>query len=318
VITLQQAEADFLSETDMRPKSRLTTPNLFPPRCLDTNDADVIVLSSDLARFRVHKSVLSMSSPFFRDMFSLPQPPDGERLDGLPLLHLSEDAEVLHSLITMLYPIPSEIPDSYDKALALLSALQKYDMAAVQSSVRAVMKSSNLRPLTGRDTFRAYGIASAERLSLETETTARLTLDYPMTFEYMGDVLSSFRGWALQDLVRFRRRCRDSLVSCLESLLDFRLPPSDVWVGCYNPLSFSIASWLQTLLSDCVKELQQTSMNSLLKPSGLRDQYLAALRAHITQTNCSFCSRVHIMHGETFCVEIENKLATTLDQVGTS
>jgi hypothetical protein len=256
-----------------------------------------------------------MSSPFFRDMFSLPQPPDSECVDGLPVLHLSENADVLHNLVMVLYPISSEIPDSYGKALALLAASEKYDMAAVRSSIRATMQCKDLRPLTGADAFRAFGIASAKGLSLETETTARLTLDYPMTFESMGDGLSAFCGWALRDLARFRKRCRDSVVTCLESLLDFRLPPSDIWVGCYNTPSASIASWLHGLISDNIQEMQQTFTVSLVKPSSLRAQYLAALQAHISQTGCTFCSRIHIMHGETFCVEIENKLAKALDQV---
>ena len=50
---------------------------------------------------------------------------------------------------------------------------------------------------------------------------ARLTLGYPMTFEYLGEALQSFkRRRVLCDLVRYRKRCRDNLVSCLESFLD--------------------------------------------------------------------------------------------------
>jgi hypothetical protein len=321
VITLLQAEADFKLQLDgeTQPQGQLndSPADPFLLQYLDTKDGDIIIQSSDLARFRVHKSILSMSSPFFRDMFTLPQPSDSELVDGLAVVHLSEDAEVLHGLITRLYPIPSEIPESYDKALALLSALQKYDMIAVQSSVRAEMKSKNLLVLIGTAAFHAYGIASAKGLSPEVETAARLTLDYPMTFESMGDQLSTFRGWALRDLARFRKRCRDSLVSCLESLLDSRLPPSDIWVGCYSTASASLASWLQAFLSEHIKKLQQTFTHSLLKPSSLRAQYLAALQAHISQTRCTFCPSVHVMHGETFCLQIEKKLAKALDQVST-
>ncbi|KAI0253671.1 hypothetical protein BJV78DRAFT_1191208 [Lactifluus subvellereus] len=316
--SIEGAEADFKLQLDRetQPRGHLNNSTADPfSQYLDTDDGDIIVQSSDLARFRVHKSILSMSSPFFRDMLSLPQPSDSELVDGLHVVHLSEDAEVLHSLITKLYPIPSEIPESCDKTLALLAALQKYDMTAVQSSVRAEMKSKNLLALTGTSTFRAYGIASAKGLGPEMETAARLTLDYPMTFESMGDQLSTFGGWALRDLARFRKRCRDSLVSCLESLLDSRLPPLDIWVGCYNTTDASLASWLQAHLSEHIKNLQQTFTRSLLKPSGLRAQYLAALQAHINQTSCAFCSRVHVMHGETFCVQIEKNLEKALDQV---
>jgi hypothetical protein len=44
-----------------------------------------------------------MSSPIFEDLLSLPQPPDDELIDGLPVVQLSEDACVLSNLISLLY-----------------------------------------------------------------------------------------------------------------------------------------------------------------------------------------------------------------------
>lgn len=248
-------------------------------------------------------------------MFSLPQPADGEVLDGLPMVRLSEDAEVLHNLVTILYPIPSVIPDDYDKALALLAASQKYDLEAVQLTIRAEIKSQNLHPSTAAAAFRAYGFASAQGLTPETESTARFTLDYPMTFESMGNELSTLGGWALRDLARFRRRCRDRLILCLESLLDSHLPPSDIWVGCQNSPSGTFAWWLHMLLSQNIRKMRCTFTTGLLKPSSLRAEYLAALQSHVGQMGCAFCSKVHIMHGEAFCVQVEKMLADALDDV---
>jgi hypothetical protein len=280
--------------------------------------ADVVLVSSDDVQFHVHKSILSMSSAFFRDMFSLPQPTDSEFIDGLPAVRLSERAEVLHDLVTLLYPIPSVIPDDYDKALALLAVSHKYDMAAIQSSVRAEMKSRDLRPLTSAAIFRAYGFASAKGLTQEMESAARLTLDFPMTFESMGDELATFGGWALRDLARYRKRCRDSLVSCLESLLDPRTPPLDIWAGCRNTSS-AVAWWLQNLLSERIIKLRGgTFAHDLLKLSELRAEYLAALQSHVGQVDCASCSRAHIMHGETFWVQVERRLSDALDGVSTT
>jgi hypothetical protein len=64
------------------------------------------------------------------------------------------------------------------------------------------------------------------------ESDARLTLDNPMTFESIWDEVSLFDGGALRDLARFRKRCRDSVVLCLETFLDPQDGPSKVWVGC--------------------------------------------------------------------------------------
>ncbi len=194
-----------------------------------------MVQSSDLVNFRVNKVVLSVSSPFFADMFSLPQPSENEVVDGLPVMRLSEDAEILDSLLTTLYPVPSVVPDSYDKAVELLAACQKYDMAGAQSSIRTEIKSWGPVVLTGMVAYRAYAISSNAKLLPETETFARHTLDFPMTLEYLSDELPLFAGWALRDLARYRKRCRDALVSTLQSFLDSAAlstiePMTQIWV----------------------------------------------------------------------------------------
>ncbi|KAH9024476.1 hypothetical protein EDB83DRAFT_2177333, partial [Lactarius deliciosus] len=180
---------------------------------LDLPHADVMVQSSDLVNFRVNKDVLSVSSPFFADMFSLPQPSENEVVDGLPVVQLPEDAEILSSLLTVLYPVPSAVPRDYGKALQLLAASQKYDMAGVQDAIRTEIGSWGPIVLMGTEAFRAFAILSGAKLLPEMETFARHTLDFPMTLEYLSDELPLFEGWALRDLVRYRKRCRDALVS---------------------------------------------------------------------------------------------------------
>ena len=61
-----------------------------------------------------------MTSPFFKDLLSLPQPSDSEYIDGLPVVELPEGSELLNSLISVLYPIPAVVPDSYEKVLLYL------------------------------------------------------------------------------------------------------------------------------------------------------------------------------------------------------
>ncbi|KAF8263844.1 hypothetical protein EI94DRAFT_552948 [Lactarius quietus] len=128
------------------------------PGGLNMQAADVILQSSDLVAFHVHKLILALSSSFFNDIFSLPQPcVRREVVYGLPVVHVSEDAEVLQALLTVLYPVPTAIPDSYEKALALLAALQKYEMSKIISAVRTEI----CRKLpTTVDAYRAYAIAS--------------------------------------------------------------------------------------------------------------------------------------------------------------
>jgi hypothetical protein len=97
------------------------------------------------------------------------------------------------------------ILNSYFKVLYLLAACQKYEMASVQSSIRLQVKWGEFPAPKGTEAFAAYAIASAKRLIPEMENAARLTLNYPMTFEYLGEGLQLFEGSALHDLASFHK-----------------------------------------------------------------------------------------------------------------
>ncbi|KAH9018766.1 hypothetical protein EDB83DRAFT_2679630 [Lactarius deliciosus] len=153
------------TESDKRSHMGTPTVSLLPlPECLDLSEADIIVRTPDLTRFRSHKAVLASSSSVLRNMLSLPQPPNSEMIDGLPVVDISEDAELVRSLIAILYHIPSDLPASYNRILALLAAAQKYDMVTVQSCIRAEIAR---RPAQNdSEAFRIYAIASSNGLQV--------------------------------------------------------------------------------------------------------------------------------------------------------
>ncbi|KAH9053912.1 hypothetical protein EDB87DRAFT_145811 [Lactarius vividus] len=277
---------------------------------LNVPDANIIIRSSDQVNFRVHKSLLAMSSPFFEDLLSPPQPPDGELVDGLPVIQLSEDADLLHSLVSLLYPISPYIPDSYEKAFALLAACQKYDMVPIQSYIRAEIKRWPSMPM-GADPFRRYAIASSLGLNPEMESAARLTLGYPMTFESLGDGLRSFKGQALCDLIRYRKHCRDNLVSCLNTFFD---PNSrrQIWTGCREGTSYP---WLVKFFTSKSAEMKGSDgfTRAIFSPSTIVEEFVVTLKNH-TQTGCYSCARVHL-EGQTFCKELEKEFSRKLDEV---
>jgi hypothetical protein len=108
VLSLVHEQEDSQSQINTSPS---------PPPPMDLPDANIIIRSSDLVYFRLHKSVLVLVSPFFEDLLSLPQPSDGETVNGLPVVQLSEDSELLNSLVSILYPVRKVIPISYEKVL---------------------------------------------------------------------------------------------------------------------------------------------------------------------------------------------------------
>ena len=289
-------------------------------------------------------------------MFTLPNLLSGGMVNGLPVVDISEDAELVRSLITILYPIPSEIPASYERVLALLAAAQKYEMGAVQSSIRAVVTRGQLPTV---EAFRAFAIANTSGLTPEISTAARLTLDQPMTFEHLGDELQLFEGRALRELVSFRERCRDCLVSAFRRFLS-ETGPSKIWVGCTGhktaseqantvtssysrrkgpqirtPRMYSsggstgieepkdaapitLPPWLHDIFTHEIAELRQAFKRPLIKPSRIREKYLEALQSHISPNLCTFCARVHITKGEGYCVQIERALARALEKASTT
>jgi hypothetical protein len=299
-------------------------------------EADLIIQSSDLFKFRVHKSILASSSPFFKDMFSLPQP-SSELENELPVLHMSEDAELIRALLTILYPIPSEIPASYDRVLSLLAASCKYDMPTLQSSIRSEVNYRKVTAKTGMQAFRAYAIASRHGLSPETNIVAHLTLDYPMTMKSIGSELRQFEGWALLDLSTFRKCRRDDLLSCLNSFLDVRDGPSKIWIGCpeveaphgSEKREAVLPRWLSTVFTEQIAELEEeTFTKPLIRPSAIRKKYFTALRSHtikprgsspgLPATDCTFCLCVHARAGEEYCIELEGKLARARDKASSA
>ena len=184
------------------PTSRNSGPPSMP-LCLNLHNANVILQSSDKVNYRVHKSVLALSSPFFEDMLSLPQPPDDEIVDGLPVIQLSEDSGVLNCLVSLLYPILPVIPGSYKQVFTLLTACQKYNMVSLQSFIRTEVQCGTYPALVAAEAFGAYAIVSSMGLILEAENAARLTVGQPLTFESLGEGLWSFDGQSLCKLIRY-------------------------------------------------------------------------------------------------------------------
>jgi len=198
-------------------------------------------------------------------------------------------------------------------------------MASVQSSIRAEVSRGDSPAPSGADAFSAYALASARGLVPEMEYTAHLTLDYPMTFEILGEVLRVFEGPALRDLANFRKRCRDKLVSCFELFLKPSQTSSNIWDTCFgNGLDDSYRnrrslapSWLIKVFEKHLNDMRDFSLKPLFNPRNIRGEYLSNLQAHIKSSGCDSCSGVHTLKGETFCKELEDRFTQALNEVCT-
>ncbi|EIW79748.1 hypothetical protein CONPUDRAFT_33035, partial [Coniophora puteana RWD-64-598 SS2] len=99
----------------------------------DAPDADFILRTSDDVDFRVFKAVLSLASPVFKDMLSLPQPTLASSPTETPVVPISETSTVLEPLLLICYPSMPPVLETLQGVRALLEIASKYDIAcAVQ------------------------------------------------------------------------------------------------------------------------------------------------------------------------------------------
>ena len=89
-------------------------------------DADVILRASGGKEFHAHKLVLSLASPVFRDMFSVPQPPPTES-SQLPIVDVDDPPEALEAFLQIIYPTRNPLIEKIETLVAVLRLADKYD-----------------------------------------------------------------------------------------------------------------------------------------------------------------------------------------------
>ncbi|KAK7043970.1 hypothetical protein VNI00_008138 [Paramarasmius palmivorus] len=101
-----------------------------PP--FDSPNVDIILRTADHVDFRVSRAILSFVSPFFRDMFALPQPPSSANSsDALEVVSLSEESPVLDRFLRFLYPataLPKLWNDEAENIKNIFHAMIKYQV----------------------------------------------------------------------------------------------------------------------------------------------------------------------------------------------
>ncbi|CCM01368.1 uncharacterized protein FIBRA_03418 [Fibroporia radiculosa] len=92
-----------------------------------------VVLVAGSASFCVHRSVLSQHSPVFRDLFTVPQPPNVILQEKCPVVHLPDDPTHVRYLLRALYDRSffndmHWLPNFAEAAAGILVLAHKYDI----------------------------------------------------------------------------------------------------------------------------------------------------------------------------------------------
>ncbi|KAH8102686.1 hypothetical protein BXZ70DRAFT_929433 [Cristinia sonorae] len=139
----------------------------------DDVGADIILRTSDGVDFYIYRIILSLSSPFFKSMFSLKQPKDSSgslvSAEGQHIIPVQECSRTLDFLLRLCYPIPDPDIQTIEDIGNVLEAAMKYEMEQPTKLMRKLLlETSTVHPLRG------FAVACRLRMDDEAKTAARL------------------------------------------------------------------------------------------------------------------------------------------------
>ena len=186
----------------------------------DNPNADIILraLGPPERDFRVHKIVLSLASPVFKDMFSLPQPtsddPRKSTVAEVEIVEVTDSAEALDIVLRLIYPfVPPSFDGDLDILVECLVIADKYDIKGAKSRLYSALARTNVT-----QSLQVYAIAarfgfaklvdSASLHILSSVHLARIS-ELPDDFDFVS-------ATAYHKLVRQRANYLDAVVEVIK------------------------------------------------------------------------------------------------------
>ena len=218
----------------------------------DYPGSDIVLRSCDYQNFNVPKLYIVNSSPVLRELIesvsNTSDIPNGERPVPLPVVKLQESGAILHSLLTLIFPVVSVLPSTSEKIMELLAVAQKYQMDSVLSDIRSIIGARKDPPFIRPETaFHIYFLAQEHELHPEAIQAARVTLRLPMVIEDLGDKLDFLgtTGAYLHELWKYHERVRADLKSGVIEFKNSGLPQDVKVLRCMGSVySDSPPRWL--------------------------------------------------------------------------
>jgi BTB/POZ domain len=227
------------------PEASSTTDRRLVISLFDHPGADIVLRSQDSHDIQVPKLYIVNSSPVLGELIrkALDPPSNTNAGESLPVVQLPESGEILHCLLTFIFPVTPRIPSTLEEIMELLSAAQKYQMGTALAHIRASVAQQNLLPTRLEPALRVYALAQKYGLRQEALQTARTISKYPMTIEDFDNKLDIMPGASLYELWKYHQRVRAVLAS---DLAEFRESGARAITGlqCTELSSSKIPPWL--------------------------------------------------------------------------
>lgn len=178
------------------------------PQPFDDTDADIILRTGDLVDFRVYKTLLSIASPFFKAMFSLPQCPEADEIQddetrhGLRVVPVPEDSSTLTTILLACYPRSMGRITDLKILQSSLRAAHKYEMSIFDDIDEAMIADAvQINPLA------VYATACRLQMQIIADIAARAILKQPSSINQRTDELHDITAMQYYNLLQYHRDC---------------------------------------------------------------------------------------------------------------
>ncbi|KAJ7064723.1 hypothetical protein C8F01DRAFT_773901 [Mycena amicta] len=222
--------------------SQLDTPSIAPPQPpFDDTSADVILRASDGMEFRLRRAVLSLASPIFEHMFSLPQP---EPEQQLPVIAVSESGLLLDRMLRFWYPGAQPAADTLDGLRDVLAVLIfKYDMHFL-----AVAGQAALQRHIESDPLAVFAIACSLEWRQLAISAAKASLKLPLRVFSTGASagLRHVTGEAYHNLLHYHYLCGEAAHAVTADFSWLVDPGNWAWINCRHHEGRSGFAWSST------------------------------------------------------------------------
>ena len=181
-------------------------------------DGDIILRSqgSPNRDFRVHKLILSLASPVFRDMFSIPQPKsDTEPKVDTEVVDVTDPPQALDLVLRLIYPFPPPSVCSLGLIVDGIVIADKYNIEGARARLRL-----GLSKFISEAPLRVYAIASRFEFDEEAEAASALTVgNYYLPGLTLPDDMQHMPAPVYHKLIVLHEKHRDEIEDIVDSVL---------------------------------------------------------------------------------------------------
>lgn len=198
-----------------------------PQSPFDDAHSDLVLRSSDGVDFHVSRVVLSLISPFFRNIIDNIQPQDDA--NG-PVFLVDESAGVLDRVLCFCYPGAQPVVETLDQLREILDvALRKYEIQSIVPFGKAY-----LRQYLAADPVAVFAIACHHRWKVFAQQAAKMCLRLPLrTFATASPVqLKYITADVYHALLQYHAACGNVAKAATSSLKWLAFFDALPWLTC--------------------------------------------------------------------------------------